>query len=112
MEERLLKTTQKFREIFLNVLGEAISNVELDVVKAIQKMGTSETEMLTKTAMALILEEMLAANALVSALKYGGKAKSIVLINSFGQGIDLLNVHELKENELINQYLDNYKSQK
>jgi hypothetical protein len=112
MEEKLKNATQKLRQTYLNILGEQIANVELEMVKTIRSMGNSDSELLTKTAMALILEEMLAANALVSALKYGGAAKSIVLISSKGQAFNLLNVQELDENSLINECLDNYKSQK
>jgi len=124
MEEELKKTVQKYREIFFNILNQAITSVELDMVR-VMNSGESDSEMLTKAGIALMIEEMLSVNALVSALKVGGRAKSIVLINSFGQAIDLLNIHDVKpddinlndadikinemnENDLINNFLDNY----
>ncbi|MDP2335879.1 MAG: hypothetical protein Q8N05_05430 [Bacteroidota bacterium] len=96
------------RERYLDILSEQLVKVELEIVNAYHRLGERESDMIVKSSIVSVLDEMMSVNALVSALKHGGEAKSIILINSSGRAVDLLSVKELKENEIFNQILDNH----
>jgi hypothetical protein len=113
--EAMLNTV---RGKYLDVLNDHIRIVEAEMIKAFELLGEKDSDKIVKLSIAETIDEMLSVNALISALKHGGKARSIILINSFGQAIDLLNfgginetevnVKELNESELFNQVLDNH----
>lgn len=106
------------RERYLDILGNQVRLVEAEMIKAHNLLGEKDSDLITKASIAETIDEMLSVNALISALKYGGKARSIILINSFGQAVDLLNfegingtetnIKELNENQLFDQILDNH----
>ena len=106
------------RERYLDILNNQVRLVEAQMIEAHNSLGEKDSDMITKLSIAETIDEMLSVNALISALKHGGKARSIILINSFGQAVDLLNfegingtetnIKELNENQLFDQILDNH----
>lgn len=116
--DKIKSMVNGLRERYLDILDNQVRLVEAEMIKAHNAIGEKDSDLITKTAIAQTIDEMLSVNALISALKHGGQAKSIIIINSMGQAVDLLNfegingtetnIKELNENELFNQVLDNH----
>lgn len=98
----------KCRDEYFRILWEKVKAVEVQFIQECGALSDTPENKLIQAAMRHTLSEMLSVNALLSALRYGGPAKSIMLLNSYGQAIDLLSAKELTENEMFNQILDNH----
>lgn len=98
----------KYRDEYFRILWEKVKAVEVQFIQECGALSDTPENKLIQAAMRYTLSEMLTVNALLSALRYGGPAKSIMLLNSYGQAIDLLSAKELTENEMFNQILDNH----
>jgi molecular chaperone GrpE (heat shock protein) len=116
--DKIEEMTNRLRSTYLDILNDQVKRVEAEMIKAHNSLGEKDSDTITKLSIAETINEMLSVNALISALRHGGKAKSIILINSFGQAVDLLNfgglneietnIKELNENQLFDQILDNH----
>lgn len=116
--DKIKSMVNGLRERYLDILNNQVRLVEAEMIKAHDALGEKESDKITKLLIAETIDEMLSVNALVSALKHGGKARSIIIINSMGQAVDLLNfegingtetnIKELNEDQLFNQVLDNH----
>lgn len=105
-EEYKLGYSEKFREIHLNNICTIIINL-INALDKTPEDSNNPKSVFEKQVSEQLADDLMAVSALTSSMKIMGRPKSLILINQFGEAIDLLKITDLSEEDAYNELIDN-----
>lgn len=105
-EEYKLAYSERYREIILNNI--CVSTITLiNSLQGKKEDPDNPVSVFEKQVSEQLADDLMAVCALASSMKIMGRPKSLILINQFGEAIDLLKITDLSEQDAYNELIDN-----